>query len=268
MNRYSRVHQADRGIRVIAETTATADGVPADGDQLAREVVQAYADELRRYRHLKDREPERLDPAERPDDWDVKIVREQPPEKVSFFDVEKLSRIDPAQGEALWLQVKEAARRDLDSGWLAGRALEYLGGSAWERACFLAIRDRLRRAWKPRNDCESMLVDEIAQYEMLRLQWLAVFSMRSRDPETLLQRKRLSDSSESERRLTAHEQTAEAARMVEHIQRLHQNAIRTLLSMRRGKKPTVFQRADQLNVALGPQLNVNSTPNDSNGEPE
>lgn len=256
----NRAKKLDRGIRAIGDVATPPTSAMEDGDQLAREVVRAYADELRRYDRLKVREPNRSNPADPPAEWEARLINETPPEEITFADIATLSRMDPAKGQALWDHVKAAALRDVDSGWLASRALEYLGGSAWERASFLAYRDRLRRAWRPRNDCESQWIDEMAQYEMVRQRWLAVWAMRSREPETLIRRKRQSEPPE-ERRLDAADQTCEAAQMVERAQRLLQSAAKMLLNMRRGKAPTIFQKNGQLNVGLGPQLNVN-IPND------
>lgn len=267
MNNESNLRRARQ--RIVSGNEAASDSIAApDGDQLAREVTRAYVDELKRY----ERPPKyatpggRRNPADPPTDGEAQSIRDQPPETVSFGDIERLSHIDPAHGEALWRDVKNAARRDLDTGWLAGRSLEFMGGSAWERACFFAIRDRLRRAWNPRNDCEAMLVDEMAQYEMVRQQWLSVLAMRSRDPVTLLRRKREDDDPVDERRMTAHEQTAEAARMVECLQRLYQNAVRTLNGMRRGRPAVIFQRSGQVNLVNGPQLNVQAETNLAAGD--
>jgi len=229
-----------------------------DGDQLAREVDRAFVDELALYRRLREAQPELLDPAERPDGWELDAIRAKPPDQVTFADIDRLARADPAEAAARWDAVKAAARADLDRGWLAARALAYQGGSAWERACFLAVRDRLRRAWRPRNDAEAMLVDEMAQYEQVRLWWVGVLSMRSRDPQTVTHRKFRSEPGD-DRRQSAAEATFEAGRMVERLQRLAQNAARLLVHLRRGKPTVVYQRSGQVNVGVGQQMNVGVT---------
>jgi hypothetical protein len=236
-------------------TPAPGDPVDADGDQLAREVTRAFAVELARYRRLRETEPGWPNPADRPEGWELDSVRSTPPDKVSFGAIERLTRADPDEAAAVWETVKAAARDDLDRGWLAGRAIEYLGGSAWERACFLAVRDRLRRASQPRNGAEVMLLEEMAQYEVVRQWWIGVLAMRSRDPLTVANRQGQGDRGD-ERYQSAAEATFEAGRMVERLQRLYQNAVRLLVGLRRGKSPVVFQRSGQVNVTAGPQLNL------------
>jgi hypothetical protein len=230
-----------------------------DGEQLAREVTEAFANELVRYRRLREAQPELLNPADPPDSHEADRLRIMPPEQVTFADIDRLARADPAAAAVQWEAVKAAARDDLDRGWLAARALAYLGGSAWERACFLAVRDRLRRAWRPRTDAEAVLIDQMAQYEMVRQWWVGVWGMRSRDPMTVNHRK-VTDYSLTERPQSAAEAAAEAARMVERLQRLFQNTVRLLLSLRRGHATVVFQRSGQVNVGVGQQLNVGSPP--------
>jgi hypothetical protein len=244
----------ERGVRALAPP-APDPAADLDPDQLAREVARAFADELAQYRRLQPTEPERLNPADPPADWELTAVRTKPPDQVTFADLERLARTDPAEATARWEEVKAGARRDLDRGWAAARAVEYLGGSAWERACFLAVRDRLRRAWRPRNDGEAMLLDEMAQYELVRQWWVGVLSLRSRDPATITRRRPQGDRGD-DRRQSAAEATAEAGRMVERLQRLYQNAVRLLLSLRRGKATVVYQRTGQVNVGVGQQMNV------------
>jgi hypothetical protein len=50
--------------------------------------------------------------------------------------------------------------------------------------------------------------------------------------------------------------TAEAARMVERMQRLQQAAIRTLLNLRRTRANVTVRNTGPVNVALGSQVNV------------
>jgi len=148
---------------------------------------------------------------------------------------------------------------------LAARALEELGGSAWDRACFGAVRRRLRDAWPPRNAGEAMLIDEMAQYETMRRHWVSILSTMSRQPQTIVRLLRRDSRSTEERTQHAAQSTMEAARMVERLQRMYQNALRTLLGLRRGRAPFIVQRSGQVNVAMGPQLNIGSATADPPG---
>jgi hypothetical protein len=233
------IGQVKHGVRALAQT---GDPAEPDADQLAREVAHAFADELARYRRLREAQPELLDPAERPDGRELECLGQKPNHLVTFADIDRLARSEPAEATARWEAIKAAARADLDRGWVAARAVEYQGGSAWERAFFPAVRDRLRRAWRPRTDAEAMLVDEMTQYEVGRQWWVGVLSMRSRDPMTVTNRKFLGEKAD-ERRQSAAEATIEAGRMVERLQRLYQNAVRLLVGLRRGKPTVVYQRS-------------------------
>jgi hypothetical protein len=110
-----------------------------------------------------------------------------------------------------------------------------------------------------------MLLDEMAQYELVRLWWVGVLSMRSRDPFTVTHRRAHGDRSE-ERRLSAAEATVEAGRMVERLQRLYQNAVRLLVHLRRGKATVVYQRTGQVNVGVGQQMNVGAVVGETGSE--
>jgi hypothetical protein len=263
MSHRSNLRRLERGVRALGPGDADAPAPGPDAEQLAREVAAAFAEELARYRRLRQAEPELPNPGESPIDRELNAIRTKPPDDVTFADLERLARADPAEAASRWEAVKAAAAGDLDRGWLAARAVEYQGGSAWERACFLAVRGRLRKAWRPRNPGEAQLVDEMAQYEVVRRWWVGVLAMRSREPATIVGRRRQGDRGE-DRRQTAAEATAEAGRMVERLQRLYQNTLRLLVSLRRGKPTVVYQRSGQVNVGVGQQMNVAGGP----AEPE
>jgi hypothetical protein len=263
----NHVHRLGREVRELSDgppaeaAPLPADETDADDHQLAREAAQAFADELTRFRTAKARDKP-PDPAVAPDDWDLRLIRQKAPEDFTFFDVERLARHDPAEAAARWDEVKAAARRDFDSGWLAARDLEYQGGSAWDRACFLAVRDRLRRTWQPRTDAEALLLDEIAQYELVRREWVRILSYLSRHPRTVVGYQTNGEyvPERDRRTIGAVQATAEAARMVERLQRLQQAAVRTLLGLRRTRATVTVRNTGPVNVALGPQLNVAGPP--------
>jgi hypothetical protein len=237
--------------------------------QLARELIAAYVEELRRYRRLLGTREEPINPTLSPDQWEVKQILDCPPEQVRLGDLERLERVDPERCIARWHEILERALRDLNNGWWSGRSLEPMGGSAWRRACFLAVRQALRQAWQPRNEGESLLIDEMAQYELLRQDWVAILATTSSDPKTRVEGQRRGAADENPRRITALEANREATQMVERLQRLFQNTMRTLLSLRRVKAPFIVQHSGQVNVAVGQQLNVNvpATPGTEPSEP-
>jgi len=226
----------------------------ADDPQLAREAAGAYDLLLKQYLRAK-RVGEPLPVMDAPTRFDVASIAQKRPEDVTFRDIEELARVDPEASKARWEAVKAASREDLDSGWIAGRALEVMGGSAWERAAFLAIRDRLRQSWPPRQPGEALLIDEMAQYEMLRRKWIGILARQTDSPFTLIA---LADPDRARepQTLNSAQSCSKAMQMIERLQRLYQNSLRTFLNIRREKVPAIFQRSSQVNFNLGPQLNV------------
>jgi hypothetical protein len=238
MSRKRAVRRLERSVKALAEPAALPPASPPGDEpgELARELARAFIGELEQYRRAGGPESERPDPAQPPPAWLVEALLEKPPEDVTFADLERIARADPARAAARWEEVKAAARRDLASGWRAARALEVQGGSAWARAGFLALRERLYRAWPPRHEGEALLLDAMAQYEALRQQWLGVLALHSGEPAAWPGR-RLRGAVEEPRRLSAAEATHEALRTVERLQRLFEAALRTLLSPRRARRP-------------------------------
>jgi hypothetical protein len=256
VERLGRSVQAAPDSKPTPAPAPSPDGAENDEpDQLAREVVRAFTNKVEHYRRAKKDSSERPDPSQPPPDWYLESLMGKPPEDIDFYDIERIARVDPARATQRWQEVKAAARRDLESGLLSARALEYQGGSAWERACYLAVRDRLRQAWQPRNDAETLLIDEMAQYEMLRMKWLGTLAMQTRWLPFVADRNALPRDTQP-RQLHAAEGTAEAIRMVERLQRLVQNALRALLNLRRGRGTFIVRGSGPMNFAVGHQLNV------------
>jgi len=254
-SKLARLEKAGQNRSVQVAPTPTPD---SDDPQLAREAAEAFDLLLKQYTHAK-RNGEPLPVLEAPTRFDAASIAEKRPEEVNFRDIEQLARIDPEASKARWEAVKAASREDLDSGWIAGRALEAMGGSAWERAAFLAIRDRLRQSWPPRQPGEALLIDEMAQYEMLRRKWIGIVARQTDSPFTLLA---LADPGRprEDQTLSSAESCSTAMRMIERLQRLYQNSLRALLNIRREKMPVIFQRSGQVNLNVGPQLNVSIPP--------
>jgi hypothetical protein len=112
---------------------------------------------------------------------------------------------------------------------------------------------------RPRHDVEAALLDEMAQYEVLRLKWIGVLSMLTWEPATVNSLGRKFKSDDGSRHISKAQTTLEALRLVEHLQRLYQNSLRALLSLRRGKTAVFVRRAGQVNLGAGPQFNAQCT---------
>jgi hypothetical protein len=144
-----------------------------EGRFLAEEMMTAYREVLKGYQAL---HPDKV----LPEPADTDKTRNGQPDQVSWFDLERLARVDPALARTRWQEIKQAASDELRSGHRAARALEIEGDALWQRARFLALRDALHEQFQPRDPSEAMLIDHLAQYETMRLQWVEVLNLRER----------------------------------------------------------------------------------------
>jgi hypothetical protein len=96
-----------------------------------------------------------------------------------------------------------------------------------------------------------MLLDEMAQYESIRLKWVCIASHWSRDPRIQHSLRNRGFPANQKREISAAEANLEAMRMIERLQKLYQRSLRMLLDSRRGKSTFIAQRAKQMNVAIG-----------------
>jgi hypothetical protein len=147
-------------------------------------------------------------------------------------------------------RIKAAARKELDSGHRAARAIGG-GGDAWARAQFLAVRAALSEAWQPRDAVEQQLVDQLAQWHTLLEDWLlAVTNWTSLTADA-----RDREGCPTLPRLTAAEALERAAGNVERVHRLYLRTLKALQELRRQGPAVVVRRAGQVNIAHQ-QVNV------------
>lgn len=212
------ISQLMRSVQGLPVEAPTAAAPGRDADVLTRELSRVFMEQLRAYRKAKDNDGSLLDSGEF--GWEKRLerIREKSPDQVTFDEIECLSRDHPEEALARWEEVKAADRQDLANGWHAARGVSF---EAWDRARFLAIREQFHLLWPPRNGVESMLLDEIAQYEMLRQNLVGSLS---KGPWI--------GNYESGK---AHQATVEIGRMIERLQRLIHYALRTLVGIRRAQ---------------------------------
>ena len=232
MSSNQRIHRARNVLGERVEQAASERGM--DAQQLARETAKAFDACLGMYKEAKLANLDIPPKGHEPTVEDEKAIFELPPEQRTFEQLEWLARKDPQVAYELWEETKAIAESDLDTGWMAGRTIEPLGRSAWERACFMVIRSRLMAAWPPRNPGEMLLIDELAQYEILRRHWVAVLACLSRDRYTIASMK-TPVKEQDKQTLTLAQATFDASRMVERMQRFYQNTLRSLLRVRKDK---------------------------------
>jgi hypothetical protein len=101
---------------------------------------------------------------------DMARIQDRPPDQVSWFDLTRLAERDPHEMRAVWQRLREAARREFESGHRAAAALEWQGGP-WDRARFLAVRDIFRGDGPPPNGIEAALIDSAAESFSEYLEW-------------------------------------------------------------------------------------------------
>jgi hypothetical protein len=179
-----------------------------------------------------------------------------PPDQFTWLTLYTLHEQDPEQALRRWEEVKQAAREELRSGHAAARAVETAGGSCWERAQFLAVRNGLVEAWRPRDDHELLLVDQMAEFQTLMSWWQRILVNRTMlaGIASLKVAGAVKDPYQPPR-LTDAQATEEAAAIVERCQRLFLRALRALQDRRRLGPPVVVRRANQVNIAQQ-QINV------------
>ena len=120
---------------------------PNEARSLASELTHAYLQMVTFYRDQLHLTPVDADHAARGLDQtperaleDLVRIREQAPDQVTWFDLQRLVNCDPDEMVAAWAQLRAEAREELESGHRTAQALEWKG-SPLDRARFLAVRD-------------------------------------------------------------------------------------------------------------------------------
>ena len=142
--------------------------------------------------------------------------------------------------------MKATAREDIGNGWHAAREVSY---EAWDRACYLAIREELRETFPPRSGVESMLLDEMAQYEMLRRRLVGILPQHAWHSD--------------KDRGPAYRVPATIIQTLDRLQRLFQYALRTLLALQRSRQAVVVRSPGPARLGGGlPAQSVSDTQKD------
>lgn len=232
----------------------------AEQAMLAQELAAAFGGMVRFYRDyykLSPEEARQRSQALSAADYNDSVLK-QPPDQISWFDLDQLAQQDPTLAKKCWNKVCKAAAQEVRSGNRAAKVMEAAYGSrCWDRARFLALREELSREWQPRNGIERQLIDTMAQAQTSYLHWLETLEARS-GLETM-NRKRLQ---EEEGRWQAPRQSEasaleQAAGMVDRFNRIFLRTLRALRDLRRYAPVVVVQNAGQVNIGEK-QVNVGS----------
>jgi hypothetical protein len=240
------------------EAVPAAGGPPAsEAGPLAAEVAAAFGRMAGHYRNVYGQAPDEarasaLAGSEHP--AYVEHLFNGPPDQVSWHDLDELSRRDPALALRRWDAVKQAAREEVATGFRAAAALEGYDSCCWGRARFLAVRTMLGEAWRARDAQEWMLIDQMAQWQVLL--WRCQETMNAYAVMAARGCKRDTQGGEPELpRLSWAEAQERAAREAERLHRLYLRTLRALRDHRRMRTPVVVRRAGQVNIGQQ-QVNV------------
>jgi len=112
-------------------------------------------------------------------------------EMVGWSDLARMIEGDSEAGHALYRQIKDAARRELQLGIRVGKSLEpRVSARPWHRAQFLAVLDMLGNALQPRDGVEALLVQQMAATYHQQLFWQERAFQRSEEESWQAERDR------------------------------------------------------------------------------
>jgi hypothetical protein len=241
------------------QPAATPPPVPSEAGILAREMATVYRDLLEYYRdQYKLSPPEALAKADSPfcPQHADNLLR-GPADQVTWHGLSHLAEHQPELAEQCWERVKQAARDELHTGHRAAKAMEGYHSDPWRRARFLAVREDLARAWRPRNGMELQLIDTMAQAQT------AMFFWQERLTDYMLyeaqtQRRDVQEFGKwNPPRISDADAIEQAAAMVDRFNRIYLRTLRALRDLRRYTPAVIVQNAGQVNVG-GQQVNVTS----------
>jgi hypothetical protein len=254
----SRLRDLERAAGEAVQIAPAVDDGPAASEAgiLAGELVGGFASLVESYRNayvasLPDAVQQALQPNPAHEDWVLRCR----PENVSWGGLDALAQRDPALALRRWEEVKQAAREELHSGHRAGKVMEGHASHCWDRAQFLAVREELVAAWRPRNGMERQLVDQLAMLQTALLRWQQILVSRTMLAASDIMRAEQGPQRYQPPRVTDHAATEQAARMVERYHRLFLGTARALQELRRQAPAVIVRRAGQVNIGQQ-QLNV------------
>ena len=175
-------------------------------------------------------------------------IRERAPEQVTWFDLQRLANLDPAEMVAVWTQLKGEARAELASGHRTALALEW-NARPLDRARFLAIRDSFRDTTPPQNGVEAALLDVAAAAFNDFLEWTEQLHMQA-GSEVATERDSLQRHGEwSPARLSYAEAIEQSSRMAERAHKRFLQTIKMLHDLQRTNATVYVGNAAQVNLA-------------------
>jgi hypothetical protein len=178
--------------------------------------------------------------------------------KVDWTDLAAVAAENLEEALTVWLQIREAAEDELESG---GRAASVaLAVGPYERAQFLAIRDSFADQWQPQGGIESAMIDMMAVAFSLQMYWSEIAHNRAtREHDS--QRKVLNEYECKGWKapfLREAEAVEQAHKLADGYNRQFLRVLRQLRDLRRYSVPVTINNPQQVNIAAngGQQVNV------------
>jgi hypothetical protein len=219
----------------------------AELSELARELARSLGEKVEeygKYCNLSPQEARQRVDQNSPECIDR--ILNAPPDEVNWFDLYALAEKDAALALERWENIKQTARSEIESGFRAARTIEDAGGPL-ERARFGAVRAKLMEDWRPCNGTQQLLVDQLAQWQVLLWRWqeamtawinCAISDIRGGKKGKSYEMMRLSEAEALER----------ATEKVERIHRMYLRTLKALQDQRRLRSPIAVRHAEQVNV--------------------
>jgi hypothetical protein len=247
-------------------TPARASSVnPVELNDLARELAAAFGNMVNSYRkHFKLSAEEATKRAAQTSPEHIDRILNAPPDGVSWLDLDALARKDESLAFGRWEQIKEAARDEIRSGYRAARAVED-GGGPWERARFLAVCAELTEAWRPCNAVEQLLVDQLAQWQVLLWRWQEALTAWTTHATYGPRRAKKGEPYET-MRMSESEALERATEKVERLHRLYLRTLKALQDQWRPRPAVAEQKEEQGNVCTV-RISIDSLALPSHHEP-
>jgi hypothetical protein len=237
---------ADDRDRLLTPAPASSDN-PAELNDLARELAAAFGNMVKWYREFwKLSAEEAAKRAAQTSPEHIDRILNAPADSVNWCDLDALARKDERLALERWQQIKNAARDEIRSGYRAARAIED-GGGPWERARFLAVCAELTEAWRPCNAVEQLLVDQLAQWQVLLWRWQEALTAWTTHATYGPRRAKKGEPYETMRLFEA-EALERAAEKVERLHQLYLRTLKALQDQRRSRPPVAVRQAQQVNV--------------------
>ena len=244
----------------VSVSAGSHDVTPGDADFIVESISRQYARFVEHYhKHVSDAPQDavasartHLNPEER-----TERALSRPAKDLTWGDFSHLVRNVPEAAKRRWVETKEQAHRELESGHRAALAVSSTGDdSPYDRAEFIALRESLMDEWQPRGGIEQSLIDLMAQALTCHNYWLNSLMVYTHHEAAQRKADWEKFPSWEPRRVSEFQGIEQAAAMVDRFNKLYLRTLRQLRDLRRYSPQVTIQNAGQVNIAGGQQTNL------------